>query len=245
MRPPLRRSPASIQRRTLGRAAAGTALLLAGATCLMGVIRLHERVVADAPSILCRLTSGEKTPPAATHPLPAPPVFSPALPPLPETSYHELPPPAVTEMPSFATDPMDEDPVFRTEELTSFTEEVPLHTHPSPTQRPSPPTRPLATVNSADNRRISYTPPAYKSAPPPPYPASMRQSRVEGTVRLRIYLLTDGKPDHVEIVDSSGYAELDSEASSWVLKHWLFTPALRNHSPIPSTVLTRVRFVLQ
>ena len=245
MRPPLRRSPASIQRRTLGRAAAGTALLLAGAACLMGVIRLHERVVVDAPSILCRLTSSEKTPPAAARPLPTTPGFSPALPPLPETSYHELPPPAVAEMPSFSTDPMDEDPIFRTEELTTFTEEVPLHTRSSPTPRPSPPTRPLATVTSADNRTASYTPPSYMSAPPPPYPASMRQSRVEGTVRLRIYLLTDGKPAHVEIVDSSGYAELDSEASSWVLKHWLFTPALRNHSPIPSTVLTRVRFVLQ
>lgn len=89
-----------------------------------------------------------------------------------------------------------------------------------------------------------YTPPAYRNTPLPPYPAGMRQSRLQGSVRLRIHLDAEGKPLRVEIAGSSGHAEFDNAARSWVLSRWEFTPALRDGRPVPGTVVTRVQFVL-
>ena len=90
----------------------------------------------------------------------------------------------------------------------------------------------------------SYTPPAYRSAPLPPYPAAMRQSRLEGSVRLRLFLDAEGRPERVELVQSSGHAEFDATAQAWVLRHWVFSPARQNERAVPSTVVTSVQFVL-
>lgn len=90
-----------------------------------------------------------------------------------------------------------------------------------------------------------YTPPAYRRAPKPPYPAAMRQSRVEGSVRLRIHIDAEGVPQQVELVGSSGHAAFDRAAADWVARHWLFEPARRGGSAVPGVVVTSVRFVLQ
>ena len=107
----------------------------------------------------------------------------------------------------------------------------------------APPSLPsqAAPVGTAD----AYTPPTYRTAPLPPYPVSLRQSRVEGNVRLRIFLDAEGRPRRVTVVQSSGYAEFDSTAGDWVLRHWSFTPAQRGNRAVASTVVTQVRFVLQ
>ena len=89
-----------------------------------------------------------------------------------------------------------------------------------------------------------FIPPAYLSAPKPPYPAGMRQSRLEGTVKLRISIDTQGAPMRVEVLEGSGHTEFDSTARLWVLEHWMFKPARRGESAIPGTVVTRVHFVL-
>ena len=109
-----------------------------------------------------------------------------------------------------------------------------------------------ATARSSEPSQVSsagtvdvFTPPAYRIAPVPPYPASMRQSGVEGRVRLRIFLDAQGRPQRVVVVQSSGYAEFDSTAGDWVLRHWSFTPAQRGDKAVASTVVTQVCFVIQ
>lgn len=90
-----------------------------------------------------------------------------------------------------------------------------------------------------------YTPPAYRRAPKPPYPTAMRQSRLEGSVRLRINIDAEGVPQKVEVIASSGHVEFDSTAIAWVLRNWLFAPARRGGHAVPGLVVTSVRFVLQ
>lgn len=122
-----------------------------------------------------------------------------------------------------------------------------------PLPKPSAaPRRMAATARSSEPSQVSsagtvdvFTPPAYRIAPVPPYPASLRQSGVEGRVRLRIFLDAEGRPQRVVVVQSSGYAEFDSTAGDWVLRHWSFTPAQRGDKAVASTVVTQVCFVIQ
>ena len=116
--------------------------------------------------------------------------------------------------------------------------------------RPAPPTASAAkaapaAVSAAPQQEGAYTPPSYRSAPKPPYPAALRQSRVQGSVKLRVFLDSRGDPLRVEVAESSGHAEFDSTAQRWVQQHWRFTPARRGDQPVPSTITTRVQFILR
>lgn len=88
------------------------------------------------------------------------------------------------------------------------------------------------------------TPPAYRSAPRPPYPAAMRQLRCTGSVGVRISVSAEGKPTGVEITQSAGHAEFDALTREWIMKHWSFHPATEDDRPTAATVRTRVEFRL-
>lgn len=114
---------------------------------------------------------------------------------------------------------------------------VPRHrTVPPPSAAPAP---------HALAEGEAFTPPTYRAAPMPPYPSSLRQSGVEGRVRLRIFLDEEGRPRRVVVVQSSGYAAFDATAGDWVLRHWTFTPARRGERAVAATVVTQVCFVIQ
>lgn len=104
---------------------------------------------------------------------------------------------------------------------------------------PKPPAEVAATPTPAD-----ITPPAYRQAPPPPYPAALRAARAKGTVRVRILINGEGTPTAVHITGSSGHPEFDSTASAWILKKWRFSPARKGGSPVAGCVNTRVEFIL-
>ncbi len=149
-----------------------------------------------------------------------------------------LPPPDTPSLDPFSTDVTPE----ATEEPSP---------PPIPRRRRSPHSAPLATTSSPAPHHAptpsspeSFTPPTYRTAPPPPYPAALRQSGIEGTVRLRVTLAPSGQPLSVTILQSSGHSQFDSSAKDWVLRHWLFYPAKKNGLPTAASIVTSVRFVL-
>jgi len=79
----------------------------------------------------------------------------------------------------------------------------------------------------------------------PPYPPFARRLGHEGVVQLRIMISPEGKVVGADVVRSSGYAELDEAASSWVLAHWRYRPAMRGTLPVATTALAAVRFNLE
>lgn len=59
-------------------------------------------------------------------------------------------------------------------------------------------------------------------APEPEYPAAAKKDRVQGTVKLRVAVGTDGKPYRIRVAGSLGHG-LDEEAIKTVNK-WRFSP---------------------
>lgn len=237
-------SPMLLHRRCIRRAWISFWLtwpLLGVGACLLTLRLLPPRVESHGMHAFWVAPSAESAPDAPRrHELIPPPRHEPQweLPPLP-TTEPTPPTPTHLELP----------------ELGIATTPFPALELPPPVDAPTPakhsPAPPrAATVAKAAAAPPSaqaagaYTPPAYRSTPKPPYPAAMRQSRIEGSVRLRISIDATGHPQKVELLASSGHHDFDATARSWVLEHWLFEPARRSGQPVPGTVVTSVHFVL-
>lgn len=167
------------------------------------------------------------------QPPPAPPVIAFDLPaPAPELAAEELP----------DIDYAEEAPPPFYEFQGDFSEAA--HTAPplppQPRQKSGAGTSPEPTKSDAG----TFTPPAYKNCPQPPYPAAMRSRRLQGEVALSIIIGTDGLPQSVEITTSSGHPTLDRQARRWVQHNWSFIPATRNGRRIESRVNTTIIFTL-
>lgn len=167
------------------------------------------------------------------------------LPPVPELAVSIQP--AEAEPVELAVEPEQRAPLFEMDEGWDMPQQS-VRSVPGASRRVSPPPRRMkaaaASAAPAAAAEGEFTPAAYRIAPKPPYPALLRQSRVEGAVRLRIYLDAEGTPLRVEVATSSGYAEFDATARAWVMQRWRFSPARRGEQPVPTTVVTQVRFVL-
>jgi protein TonB len=79
----------------------------------------------------------------------------------------------------------------------------------------------------------------------PPYPPLARRLGEQGTVTLRLTISPQGVVTGADIVKSSGYADLDQSAMSWVMSHWKYKPAVRNGSPAASQTTAAVVFSLK
>lgn len=178
----------------------------------------------------------QPAPEAPMSPIPAPPTILADLPPLiPPSISPELHPPKLTE-PDPPTNLLTPEPA-----------------RPSPS-RVSPSKRPITPRYTAADAAPPAAQPGttaapliaarYRSAPPPPYPATLRAQRLSGNVGVLISINTEGKPTSVTITHSSGHPEFDHTARRWILKYWSFHPATRNGIPQPSQVRTSIRFIL-
>ncbi len=78
---------------------------------------------------------------------------------------------------------------------------------------------------------------------PPAYPWLARIRGWEGTVVLRVRVEADGHPSAVRIVDSSGYAALDTAAQG-AIQEWSFAPARQGGRAVRSEVELPIRFQL-
>lgn len=80
----------------------------------------------------------------------------------------------------------------------------------------------------------------------PVYPSSARKAGQEGTVLLRIEILTNGRTGAISIARSTGYAALD-EAAIEAVANWQFIPAkdLATGRAVPCTTTLPVSFRLR
>lgn len=89
----------------------------------------------------------------------------------------------------------------------------------------------------------SFALPAYRQTPLPAYPFLAKARGWEGVTLLRVEVLTDGRVGRVELVASSGHAELD-ESAIRAVHGWRFEPAMRGDTAIASFIQVPIRFKL-
>ena len=79
----------------------------------------------------------------------------------------------------------------------------------------------------------------------PPYPAEARALSHQGTVLLQLAVSAQGDVTSANVVQSSGFPELDSAAVTWVVAHWKYKPALQGGFAMPSQTQAAVKFDLK
>lgn len=90
---------------------------------------------------------------------------------------------------------------------------------------------------------LMHVTPRYRRNPAPVYPMTARRQGWEGVVVLEVVVDRNGKPESVDLKDSSGHAVLDESARKAV-QTWRFMPAMMGSLPVSSMVLVPVRFEL-
>ncbi len=86
-------------------------------------------------------------------------------------------------------------------------------------------------------------PPSLTFEAPPAYPAGAAREGVQGTVRIRAHVDTEGRVTQADVVSSSGDSRLD-EAARQAALDWRFRPALQAGRPVAAQVVRNVRFAL-
>lgn len=79
----------------------------------------------------------------------------------------------------------------------------------------------------------------------PPYPAEAKRLNEQGTVLLRLTISPSGDVTAADIVQSSGFADLDQTAAAWVQAHWKYKPAVQGGVALQSTTTAAVKFDLK
>ena len=83
----------------------------------------------------------------------------------------------------------------------------------------------------------------YGSNPKPNYPSIATSRGWEGTVYLLVKVSIDGESEQVSVQRSSGYEVLD-EAAIEAVEKWKFLPAKRGNTPVSSSVIVPINFIL-
>ncbi len=129
---------------------------------------------------------------------------------------------------------------------------------PTPEAKPAPPApvikpRPVAKKASANpgsqgppsaGKPTQMAVPDYLSNPKPNYPAGDRAAGHQGRVILRVRVSAEGRPESVNLLQSSGYSGLDMAALDAV-RRWKFRPARMGPLAIPINADVPVNFVLK
>jgi len=77
----------------------------------------------------------------------------------------------------------------------------------------------------------------------PDYPGPAQASGESGLVVTRIAVDSDGRVDHLVVMHSSGFTDLDNAARTALLR-WHFVPAQRHEAAVASSIDVTVDFVL-
>lgn len=148
--------------------------------------------------------------------------------------------------------------------VASTTPSPPVQAPPQPTMAHPTDTATLdpkaPTYTIADDNRTAIATTGTSSHPPvadsgaagvgsthstPPYPLEARNLSHQGTVLLQLTISPQGDVTVANIVRSSGFAELDGAAVSWVLAHWKYKPAIQGGVAVTSQTQAAVKFDLK
>ena len=86
--------------------------------------------------------------------------------------------------------------------------------------------------------------PDYLKNPKPDYPPAARRQHQEGTVLFRVHVTARGRPDRIELLQSSGVSALD-ESALRAVRGWEFTPAQMGEAEVESEIDFPIQFRLE
>ena len=86
--------------------------------------------------------------------------------------------------------------------------------------------------------------PDYLKNPKPDYPPAARRQHQEGTVLFRVHVTARGRPDRIELLQSSGVSALD-ESALRAVRGWEFTPAQMGEAEVESEIDFPIQFKLE
>lgn len=184
-----------------------------------------RRLLDEAVPLMVSLVQPDQPPPQKprVHP-PVPRPRSPA--PAPILQAAQSPAPAVVEAPP--------------------SRPAPLPPPSAPVVAAAPPVPPVVAA-PAPPVTEPVVPPSFNAAylnnPPPEYPRNARRNREQGRVMVRVLVNEAGRPDRIELGESSGSASLDQAALD-VVRQWRFVPARRGQTPVGAWVLVPIVFRL-
>jgi len=111
-------------------------------------------------------------------------------------------------------------------------------------ERAPPPAAPSMPPASVPPRAVATATPVPVQMPAPRYPTQASRRGVEGVVRIRVDVGTDGVPIDVTVVEGSGTRELDRAALEAV-RRWRFRPGVADGRPVPGSVVVPVEFSMR
>lgn len=179
---------------------------------------IHRRAVDPIPTPKHQVELALERPP--------PPKVDPPKPP---------PPPARPQRVAKVVPPIQETPPAPSAAPPVASAEPPVAVEPVAAATPAPP--PVLPVTPPFGRA------GYLNNPAPPYPAVAARLGLEGTVLLRVRVLSSGRVESVQVQKSSGSQPLD-DAALLTVKKWLFTPSKRGDTPIDGWATVPIEFKL-
>ena len=200
-----------------------------------GLLRRVVQIVVPV-QVLSEVITPPAPRPAALEPAPLPP---PKAPPPPRVAKPQPPKPAPTPSPL---------PLAVADTAPASVAPVPVAVIavPAPAAAPPAPAAPAAVAAPPAPPRLQMPSSAadYLNNPSPEYPRLSRRMGEQGKVVLRVFIDVEGKPQTIEIRQSSGFDRLDQQAIESV-KRWRFVPGKRNGVPEAMWNIVPINFVLE
>jgi protein TonB len=199
---------------------------------------LLQRVVEVVVPVMA-ISQAEPPPPPPKPPEPVKPPEPPKLTPPPKTPQPVLTPPPTPQPPAPAT---PEPPAVLAAPTAAPTAPAvqaapPVPPPPAPPAPPPPPAAP-AKVEMPSSKAD------YLHNPPPDYPRMSKRLGEQGKVVLKVLIGTDGTPQKVELVTSSGFERLDKSAMDAAMR-WRYVPGKRGGVPEAMWYQVPIQFTLE
>ena len=198
---------------------------------------LLQRVVEVVVPVMA--ISQAEPPPPPKPPEPVKPPEPPKPTPPPKTPQPVMTPPLTPQPPAPAT---PEPPAVLAAPTAAPTAPAvqaapPAPPPPAPPAPPPPPAAP-AKVEMPSSKAD------YLHNPPPDYPRMSKRLGEQGKVVLKVLIGTDGAPQKVELVTSSGFERLDKSAMDAAMR-WRYVPGKRGGVPEAMWYQVPIQFTLE